>query len=477
MMQLKVLGIAAIATLAGCTVGPDYKATAPDVPAEFGNATGVNDPAAVQAAGLWQSLGNKELVRLIDLAKENNTTIAQAEAVLAESRALSGTLIYSWFPTTTINGEFERNSQSSSDPFSFGGQSIVERYRAGFDANWEIDLFGSLRRESEAFKYRVEANEATLYAVEIAIVAEVAQSYFQWRGAILRRDLLKLNLRNQVDNVTILQAGFEAGRGTALDIARARAVERSLAATLPATDAAIVRAEQRLSVLTRLPVTELHTELEVPTAALELPSLIAVGEPVDWLLRRPDVRAAERQLAAATADIGLEMAELYPKLNFIGDFGWTGRTSSAIGNANAERWRVAPGLSWRILDFGRIRQTIKASEARAAGALAAFDEAWLTALEETENALANYKATTERAAILEEAAEQGSEAARLATLRFDAGADGYLSVVDANRTQIELDDQLALARTDRATALVALYKALGGDFAQARIEGQGVATR
>ncbi|MGB5246857.1 MAG: TolC family protein, partial [Woeseia sp.] len=145
-----------------------------------------------------------------------------------------------------------------------------------------------------------------------------------------------------------------------------------------------------------------------------------------------------------------------------------GRTSSAIGNSNAERWQVAPGLSWRILDYGRVRQTIKASRARAAGALAAFDEAWLTALEETENALANYTAATERAAILEEAALQGSEAARLAKLRFDAGADGYLSVVDANRTQIELDDQLALARTDRATALVALYKALGGDFAEAR---------
>lgn len=476
-MRHKILILAAITGSAGCTVGPDYKAAAPQVPSEFVNAQGVDDAKASPVAGLWQSIGSQELVRLIDRAKANNTTIAQAAAALAESRALSGVLIYSWFPTMTTNGEFERNSQSSSDPFAFGGQGIVERYRAGFDATWEIDLFGSLRRESEAFEYRVAATEANLHAVEIAIIAEVAQSYFQWRGATLRRDLLKLNLQNQVDNVTILQAGFDAGRGTALDIARARAIERSLAATLPAAEAAIVRAEQRLSALTRLPVPDLRAELAAPEEALELPPLIAVGQPVDWLLRRPDVRAAELELAAATADIGVEMAELYPKLNFIGDFGWTGRTSSAIGNASAERWRVAPGLSWRILDYGRVRQSIKASQARAVGALAAFDEAWLTALEETENALVNYKAATERAAILEEAAEQGNEAARLAALRFDAGADGYLSVVDANRTQIELDDQVALARTDRATALVALYKALGGDFAQARSGNEGVAVR
>lgn len=467
-MRLNSFLIAAVALVAGCTVGPDYKPVEPDVPDEFVNVQSVDGATAVSVAGLWQSLGNDDLVRLIELAKQHNTTIAQAEAALAESRALSGTIVYSLFPTGTINGNFERNSQSSSDPFAFGGQGIVERYRAGFDATWEIDLFGSLRRESEAFVYRVEATEANLYAVEIAIIAEVAQSYFEWRGATLRRELLKRNLRNQDDNVSILEAGFEAGRGTALDLARARAVERTLAATLPGAEAAVSRAEQRLSALTRLPVVALRDELKAPTATIDLPSLIAVGQPVDWLLRRPDVRAAERRLAAATADIGVEIAELYPKLNLIGDFGWTGRTSSAIGNSNAERWQVAPGLSWRILDYGRIRQTIKASRARAAGALAAFDEAWLTALEETENALANYTAATERAAILEEAALQGSEAARLAKLRFDAGADGYLSVVDANRTQIELDDQLALARTDRATALVALYKAVGGDFAEAR---------
>ena len=456
--------------LGACTVGPDYRAVVPDLPDEFVNAEGVDDSEAAPVAGLWQSLGNDELVRLIDLALENNTSIARALATLNETRALSDLAVYSLMPTVAVTGDLERSRQSSGDPFAFQGQGVVERYRAGFDASWEIDLFGSLRRQSESVDYRVEADAASLYAVEIAIVAEVAQTYFQWRGETLRLQLLRLNLSNQADNVAILQAGLDAGRGTALDVARARAVERSLAATLPAAEASVSRAEQRLGVLTGQPAAALRAELGAPASAVSLPSLVAIGRPVDWLARRPDVRAAERRLAAATADVGVEIAEFYPKLNLVGDFGWTGRTESAIGDSNAERWRVAPGISWRILDFGRIRQRVEASEARAAGALAAFEETWLTAIEETENALSNYRATTERVSLLEDAVHEGSEAARLARLRFEAGADDYLSVLDADRTRIELDDQLALARTDRATALAALYKALGGDFAAARYD-------
>lgn len=460
--------LCALVLLGGCAVGPDYERPDIALPASFVNVDGVDSPEGAAVAGLWTSLGDPDLVRLIDLALANNTTIAQALATLNETRALSNLAVFSLFPTVDINASVERNQQSGADPFSFPGQGVIERHRAGFDAVWEIDLFGSLRRDSERIHYLAEADEASLYAVEIAIVAEVAQTYYQWWGETLRLELLKLNLRSQADSLRILEAGLEAGRGTALDIARTRAVERSLAATLPTAEVRVARAEQRLSVLTRMPAATLRAELKAPESLPKLPSLIAVGEPVDWLLRRPDVRAAERRLAAATAEIGVETAEFYPKLNFVGDFGWTGTGTSAIGNSAAERWRTAPAISWRILDFGRITQRVGAAEARAAGALAAFDEAWLTAIEETENALANYRASTERVARLEEAVNESTEAARLAQLRYDVGADDYLSVLDADRTRIDLDDQLALAITDRATALAGLYKALGGDFATAR---------
>jgi multidrug efflux system outer membrane protein len=465
--RAQLAGLAS-ALLAGCAVGPDYVAPEPTLPEAFVQASDLNDIEAVAPAELWQSLGDADLTRLIALARSNNTTIAQSLAVLNETRALSGLQLYSLFPTLGITAGYERARQSEQDPFAFPGLGTVERYRAGFDATWEIDLFGGLRRQAESSRYRVEADEASLYAVEIAIVAEVAQTYFQWRGDQLRVELLKLNIENQADSVAILESGVEAGRGTALDTARARAVERSLAATLPSAQASVVRAEQRLSVLTRVPVTRLREELTTPGKRLELPPMIAVGEPLDWLRRRPDLRAAERRLAAATAEIGAEVAEFYPKLSLVGDFGWIGGRAGTIGDSNASRYQVAPGLSWSILDFGRTRQRVKASAARAAGALAAFDEAWLTAIEETENALANYRAITERVALLTQAVAESTEAARLAKLRYDAGADDYLSVLDAERTRIELDDQLALAQTDRATALAALYKALGGDFARSR---------
>ncbi len=453
--------------VSACAAGPDYEQPDDALPETFVNAGEAASEDGQPVSGLWASLGEPELIRLIDAALENNTTILQALATLNETRALSNLAVYSLLPTVDVSAALERTRQSPQDPFAFPGQNVARRYRAGFDAAWEIDVFGSLRRQSERIKYLAEADEASLYAVQISIIAEVAQTYFQWQGESLRLSLLEDNLANQQASVGILEAQLDAGRGTALDVARARAVERQLSAALPTARANVARAEQRLGVLTRVPVAELREALEVPDALPTLPPLIPVGTPADWLKRRPDVRAAERRLAAATAAIGVETAEFYPKFTFIGSFGWTGTEASAIGDSGAERWQTAPGLSWRILDYGRIRQRVKAAEAAVRGALAAFDEAWLTAIEETENALANYRATTERAARLQEAVSESKEAAELALLRYEVGVDGYLSVLDADRTRIDLDNQLALARTDRATALAALYKALGGDFAAA----------
>jgi len=467
MKARSLLPFAAAILSAGCAVGPEYEPADVELPAGFVNDDGVAADEGAEVARLWQSLELEELDRLIRLALQNNTSIAQALATLNETRALSDLAFYSLFPTVGTSAEYERAQQSDADPFAFPGLGVVDRYRAGFDASWEIDLFGSLRRQSQSIEYLAQADEATLYATQIAIIAEVAQTWFEWTGESLRLGLLRLNLENQAENVEILEAGLEAGRGTALDVSRARAEERALAATLPQAKARVARAGQRLAVLTGQPAETLIAALGEPDRLPELPALIAVGTPSDWLARRPDVRAAERRLASATADVGVEIAGYYPKLNLVGEFGWTGQTGSAIGDSDADRWRFAPGLSWRILDFGRIRQRVGAAEARADGAVAAFEESWLLAIEETENALANYRAATERVALLEQAVTEGAEAARLARLRYDVGADNYLSVLDADRTKIDLDDQLALAKTERATALAALYKALGGDFAVA----------
>jgi multidrug efflux system outer membrane protein len=333
--------------------------------------------------------------------------------------------------------------------------------------SWEIDLFGSLARQRQAISQRVEADTATLAAVQLSIVAEVAQAYFALRGTQQRLLVQERNLANLADGVEILEMSLDAGRGTVLDVARARALERTLAAQLPRARAAIARAEQRLAVLTALPTETLRAELTAGRNLPAVPAMVAVGTPEDWLRRRPDVLAAERRLAAATSRVGVEMAEYYPKLTLIGDFGWTSDQRGDIGSSEAERWSLGPFISWRILDFGRIKQNVLAAEARADGAFAEFEETLLLAIEEAENGLAGYRAATQTAEALAQAVEQSRTASELARLRFENGIADFLAVLDAERTMLELEDQYAVALTDRTTALAALYKALGGDFAMA----------
>jgi multidrug efflux system outer membrane protein len=467
MFRVKAIGLATSLgfLVYGCAVGPDFEEPEVQLADSFVEASPPDYVADPVAMDLWRGLEEVELNALIERALSENTTIAQALATLNETRALSGLSVYSWFPTVGIGLDGERNSPSAQDPFIPPGVAKTDTYRAGFDMAWEIDLFGSLRRQTEAIEERAEADLASFQAVQLSIIAEVAQTYFSLRGSQQRLRVLQRNLDNQADSVRILDASLEAGRGTALDVARAQVLERSLAAVMPQSQAAVARAEQRLAVLTVQTVEELRQQLAPQNALPVMPNIVAVGTPQDWLRRRPDVRAAERQLAAATADIGVEVAEFYPQLNLIGDFGWTTTDSSELGSSSAERWRIGPSLSWRILDFGRVRQRVRAAEARAEGAYAIFEETLLLALEETENGLAGYRATTTTVAALTEALDHSRLASELANLRFDNGVDDYLAVLDAERTELELEDQYAIAVTDQATALAALYKALGGDFA------------
>jgi multidrug efflux system outer membrane protein len=460
---------------AGCAVGPDYEAPVVELPGAFVEAPSADVPGDVVPGSMWASFGEPELTDLIERARLHNGRVAVALATLNETSALSGLRVFSLFPTVTAQGDVERVQQSASDPFTFEGQGVTKRYRAGFDASWEIDIFGSLRRQAQQIVRLTEADAASLQAVQLSVTAETAQAWFALRGARRRLAILEQNLAYQAEGVAILEASLDAGRGTAFDVARARALERGVAATVPQARAEVARHEQRLAVLTNLPIEALRARVAQSGSMPELPRLTAVGTPDEWLRRRPDVLAAERRLAAATAGIGVETAEFYPKLTLLGEFGWTGSTASDIGTSGAERWRGAPTISWRFLDFGRVRQRVRAAEAAAARSMAEFEQTIRLALEETETSFANYAAAVQRAAALSEAVAEGGEAARLARLRFDAGASDYLAVLDAERTALDLQDQYALAITDRATALAALYKALGGDFAAAGASTAGAA--
>lgn len=462
-MARKLAAAVALLWLAACTVGPRYQRPETPLPAQFDQAVAQTVEQA-PASTLWARFGSPELDALIARALEANTTIAQADARLAETRALSGLEIYSWFPTVTAEGGTERSQTSSRDPFSQPVLGRFETWRVGFDAVWEIDLFGGLRSEQRAIRRRTEADAAALADVRLSIVAETAQSWFALIGARERLALRRRQLENLDENVAILRASVVAGRATALDLAQAEAQARTLAAVVPGSEADVVREEQRLAVLTAWPVATLRAQLTSVTPIPRLPEIVASGTPEQWLQRRPDIRAAERELAAANADVGEAIADYFPKLELLGSFGWTAGSRRQLGDPAAERWRYGPALRWSFLNIGRVRQSVKAAEARADGAVARYQETVLRALEETENALAGFRAANQAEAELRAAAAAAGEAAGLAQLRYDAGASDYLAVLDAERTRLDLQDRHVQAATARATALAALYKALAGDF-------------
>jgi len=458
----------ATALLAGCTVGPAYVRPEAVAPAGFTEADPDHYVATQPVSALWSAFGDPVLDRLIDEALARNLTLAQAAARLAEARAIRGLDTFALFPVVTAGASADRNKPSGRDPFiPPDAAQTTETYRAGFDALWEIDLFGRARNARKAVRADEQAAAAALAATRQSVVAEVAQAYFNLRAEQERLRVQRRNLENLSENLQLLELRRDNGRGTDLDVARSNALGLAIASRLPNTEAAVARQEQRLAVLTAQPIARLREVLGAPTPLPPMPALVDIGTPEDWLRRRPDVQQAERQLAAATARVGIAVAEFFPRLTLLGAGGWTAQSFDELGESVAERWNFGPSLSWSFLDFGSVRQRVRALEARAAGSLAAYDETVLRALEETENALAGYRAANRSAGALEMAVQRGRDALGLAKLRFDAGAADTLVVLDAERTQLDLEDQLASAHAQRATALAALYKALAGDFAQA----------
>ena len=461
------LPLALALALAGCTVGPQHVRPDTQAPAAFAEANADHYATAQPASALWASFDDPVLGTLIERSLAENRTLAQAAARLDEARALRGLETFALFPVVTAQASADRSQPSGRDPFIPPDIGRTDTYRAGFDANWEIDLFGRARNARKAVRADEEAAAAALEAARQSVVAEVAQAYFNLRAEQERLRVQRRNVENLAENLALLELRRDAGRGTELDVARSNALGLAIASRLPTTEAAVARQEQRLAVLVAMPIDALRELLGPPAAVPAMPALVEIGTPEDWLRRRPDVRQAERELAAATARVGVAVSEFFPRLTLLGAGGWTAQSFGDLGESFAERWNYGPLLTWSFLDVGSVRQQVKASEARAAAALARYDEVVLLALEETENALAGYRAANRTAGALEQAVKRGRDATTLARARFDAGAADALVVLDAERTQLDLEDQYATAVAQRATALAALYKALAGDFAQA----------
>ena len=465
-MKFMVLASVISAGLTGCMVGPKYKKPELTLPEQFDQAASGQDALSSENA-LWTAFNDPSLNALIARAQQQNKSVVQAAARLRETRALRGLYVYSWFPTITAAASEEKSSASNRDPFIPSGTGIKDTYRAGFDASWEIDLFGGTRQEKNAITSESNATAYQLKGAQLSVSAEVAQAFFALRGAQQRLAIQKHNIENLQQTDRILAARLKEGRGSALDIAQNRTLVLQVEAQLPSIEAEIVRQEQRLAVLTVQSVAVLREILQMSKAMPALPTLQAIGTPEQWVRRRPDILAAEQQFAAANARIGEKVSDYFPKLNLFGSFGWTAQGFGDIGDSSAQRWSYGPSLSWSFLNVGRVRQNVKAAEARADAAAAAYQHTVLLALEDTENALAQYRASNQSVQQLQQAAEQSRKARDLARLRYETGATDFLSLLDAERTLLAVEDAGAQAATAQGTSLALVYKALGGDFAEA----------
>jgi len=472
----KAAALAAAATaafLGGCAaVGPNYQAKPPELDPAFiaaGTANANAQPIATDIASFWRGFQDARLNALVERALAANGDVLIAQARLQEARALQGQADAAGLPGVGIDTSATRAIQPITQrPGTSRAERTGNTLDASFIAAWEIDLFGALRRASESAAARVGASVAGLHAARTAVVSEVARNYMELRGLQQRRQFTQDSLVNQRDALRITTARVDAGRGTQLDLARAQGLVASTEAALPALHTAIEQTVFRLATLTAQTSRGLLTELSASAPLPNLPvtdlAALPLGTPQQWLQRRPDVLAAEREVAAATADIGVATAELYPRLSLSGLLGLNAGSLSASGRSESARYSVGAGLSWTPFDSGAIRSRIRGNEARAAQSLARFDLTLATALEETEGAFSSYTRTAQRARSLSVAIRSAQEAAALARKRYDAGFTDFLAVLDAEREVLSSRDQLVQAQVGVATSLVAVYRSLGGGW-------------
>jgi multidrug efflux system outer membrane protein len=449
--------------LSGCVIGPDYQMPPTPMPAAFTNE--IQEETATNGVETlwWRGFHDDRLNQLVGQALANNHDLRVATARLREARALLSETGLDRYPTVTSQASYTRQQSSEAVTPAVADRDI-ELYDAGFDASWELDFFGRVRRSVEASAADVGASEANRHDAVVSLLAEVARNYFALRGTQNRLAVARRNAANQQQTLDLTIALLEGGRGTELDTSRAEAQLQSTLASIPPLETAIKAAMYRLGVLIGQPPTTLEPELSEPQPLPALPTRVALGRPEDLLRRRSDIRVTERNLAAASARVGVATADLFPRVILAGSVGLQAGSFLGIGEGGSDTFAVGPGIFWAAFDLGRVRARIRAADARTEAALAQYEQRVLLALEETENALVDFTRQQASRDFLRASAQASTTAQNLARQRYQLGVADFLTVLDAERTLLEAQDRLADSETLTATALLAVYKALGGGW-------------
>jgi outer membrane protein, multidrug efflux system len=462
----------------GCAaVGPDYVAPKQQVPASFAEAPASEDARSRQPAddAWWRNLGDPVLESLLTEALKSAPDIAEAQARVREARALSGFARAGEFPTADAGGLYTRNLGSENiptgvPPGGLGPGVHSNLWQAGFDASWEIDVFGGQRRATEAAVANYQAVAEDRADVVLRFFAEVARDYVELRGAQRRIEVAREDLAIEQDFQTLAQSLVSAGLAPRQDVLRAQAQVASIEAVIPALESDERAAAYRIAALTGRPFPETVAVLSVPGPIPRALSEVPVGLPSDLLLRRPDVRAAERRIAAANARIGIATADLYPHFSLTGVAGLESLNLSSFFSRSSGYYQIGPGISWRVFDAGRIRFQILAESARTDAAAIAYQRSVLDAFRDVETALVAYANTQSRRDKLVAESAADADATAIAKLLYEQGVESFLPVLDAERSLYVADDELAQSERDSTLALIALYKSLGGGWRSASSE-------
>jgi multidrug efflux system outer membrane protein len=442
--------------LSGCAaVGPDYRAPETPVPAHWQGAhdSGARDDAVL--ARWWRQFNDPVLDGLIVDALAANTDLATAQAKLRESRARRDLARAGLGPSITASG-------SASHSESGGATSNL--FSAGFDAGWEPDVFGGVRRGVEAAEADLQASAEALRDTRVSLVAEVARNYVELRTSEQRLAIAEASLAAQQETYDLTRWRQQAGLVSQLDEAQALTALEQTRAALPSLRTAIAEARHRLAILLGRPPAELDARLS-PTGAIPVaPDAVATGIPADTLRQRPDVRAAERKLAAQTARLGQAEAARYPSFQLSGALGLQSPTLNRLLAGDNSSSSLLAGITAPIFDAGRIRSNIAVQDAVLEQSRLGYQAAVLTALEDVENALVSLVQSRQRQAQLARATDSARSTLDLARNRYAAGLADFQAVLDSQRTLLTLEDQLASSTGETSNAQIRLYKALGGGW-------------
>jgi NodT family efflux transporter outer membrane factor (OMF) lipoprotein len=470
--SIRVLAFAAALLSSSCLkVGPDFHEPASVLPAEWSSplAPQVRDGAEPSPAW-WAEFRDPMLDALVARAVSGNREVVRAVAQVRAARAARRGAAAAYFPTVDTSAGYQLRQPSSTTASPNTSPSEPSRDRqfddffVGFDSAWELDLFGGIRRSNEQAARELEAAGADLDAVLVSVLAELARNYVEVRSLQARIAIAENNARSQSETLDLTRWRYQAGLVGALDVEQATYNLAQTRARIPDLETVLRAAANRVAVLLGEPAGALDSELAAGSPVPSPPPRVEVGLPTDLLRRRPDVVAAERRLAAATAAIGVAKADLYPKLSLSGSFEIAATDIAKLDTAAARGFSVGPTLRWNLFAGGALRAIVAQRSAEADVALAAWENSVLTAYEEAQNALVAFAEEQRRLARLAEARAAARQAQELARMQYESGVIDFQRVLEAERATLTFEESYAISQAAVTSNVVALYKALGGGW-------------